>query len=107
MYFWVSFVGKNYGMEKTRKKELYESCKTLGVDEGCIFVYNHTLLPDCMKTRWPADLVSQMILQQVEAYDIDTLITFDKHGISRHQNHCSIYYALAHLMLEKKLPKSN
>lgn len=91
-------------MGKTRKRELYESCKTLGVDEGCILVHTHTLLPDCMQTRWPVDLVSQMILQQVESYGIDTLITFDKHGISRHQNHCSIYYAIAHLMLEKKLP---
>lgn len=94
-------------MEKTRKKELYNSCKTLGVDESCIIVHNHTLLPDCMKTRWPIDLVSQMILQQVSTYDIDTLITFDKHGISRHQNHCSIYYAMVNLMLEKKLPKGN
>lgn len=92
-------------MDKTRKEELYESCRVLGVDESRIIVHSHGLLPDCMKTRWPVDLVSQMILQQVETYDIDTVITFDKHGISRHQNHCSIYYGITHLMLEKKLPK--
>lgn len=92
-------------MGRERKRELYESCKTLGVEEGCIVVHTHTLLPDCMKTHWPIDVVARIIVQHVETYDIDTLITFDKHGISRHVNHCSIYYAITHLLLENKLPK--
>lgn len=92
-------------MDKVRKKELYDACKVLGIDEGCIMIYNHTLMPDSISDKWPAELLGQLILHQVEMYDIDTLITFDKHGVSRHLNHCSIYYAIAHLSIERSLPK--
>lgn len=93
-------------MDKVRKKELYEACKLLGIEEGCIMIYNHTLMPDSLSDKWPAELLGQLILHQVEMYDIDTLITFDKHGVSRHINHCSIYYAIAHLSIERCLPNS-
>lgn len=91
-------------MGTVRKNELYESCKLLGIDENCIFIHNHTLLPDCMKTRWPIDILAKQILYYLEAYDITTLVTFDRHGVSRHVNHSSIYYAVAHLTLEKRIP---
>lgn len=94
-------------MGSTRQNELYESCKVLGVSEDRIIVHNHTNLPDAMDVRWPTEIVSQLVLNLVQAYDINTLITFDRHGISRHSNHYSIYYAVAHLILEDKLPKSN
>lgn len=93
-------------MGSKRKIELYNSCKILGISENCIIVHNHTNLPDAMDVRWPTEIVSQLILNLVQTYDINTLITFDRHGISRHSNHYSIYYAVAHLILEHKLPKS-
>ena len=96
--------GNNYGMGRTRKKELYKACQVLGIDEGSIVVYNHSNMPDQMGVMWPIELVSKLILNQIETYSINTLITFDKHGVSNHMNHCSIYYAIAHLSLEKKLP---
>lgn len=34
------------------------------------------------------------------------MITFDKIGISKHQNHVSIYYAIALLFTDKHLPMS-
>ncbi|KRT78966.1 hypothetical protein AMK59_8031 [Oryctes borbonicus] len=105
LYLMCMSTGKNYGMDKVRKRELYEACKVLGINEGSVMIYNHTLMPDSHSDKWPAELLGQLILRQVEVYDIDTLITFDKHGISRHSNHCSIYYAIAHLSIERSLPK--
>lgn len=99
-------LGSNYGMGKTRSKELYEACKILGIEENNILIQKHSLLPDSMTAKWPVDVISSIVHYNVEAYNIDTVITFDKHGISRHANHCSIYYAIANLSLEKKLPKS-
>lgn len=93
-------------MGKTRKNELYKACHTLGIDKDRVLVYNHTHLPDAIEARWPIEIVSRLISNQIEALDIDTIVTFDKHGVSYHLNHCSIYYAVAHLTLEKKLPKS-
>lgn len=98
--------GQNKDMGPKRKKELYNSCKVLGIDDSSIIVHNHTNLPDSMDVRWPIEIVSQLILKHVETYDIDTLITFDRYGVSGHCNHYSIYYAVANLILEKKLPKN-
>ncbi|XP_044260294.1 N-acetylglucosaminyl-phosphatidylinositol de-N-acetylase [Tribolium madens] len=91
--------------QKVRKQELYKSCRMLGIDDSCITVCNHTNLPDRMGAKWPIELVAKLILNHVESHNIDTLVTFDKHGVSYHLNHCSIYYAIAHLSIEKKLPK--
>lgn len=93
-------------MGTIRKQELYKSCKSLGILEENIFVHNHTLLPDSMTEKWPPEIVAHHILNNVETYDIDTVITFDKEGVSHHLNHCSLYYAVAYLSLEKKLPNS-
>lgn len=105
VYLMCLSTGRNYGMGPTRKKELYAACKVLGIEESCIMIHNHTDLPDDIKVKWPAEIVGNLIIQQIERYNIDTLITFDRHGISSHPNHCSIYYAVALLSINKKLPK--
>ncbi|XP_017781954.1 PREDICTED: N-acetylglucosaminyl-phosphatidylinositol de-N-acetylase [Nicrophorus vespilloides] len=106
VYLMCLSTGKNYGMGTIRKRELYAACKVLGIKEECIIVQNHSYLPDSMSVKWPAEIAAQLILHQVALYDIDTLITFDKHGISRHLNHCSLYFAVAHLSTTKQLPNS-
>ncbi|KAF7285547.1 hypothetical protein GWI33_010543 [Rhynchophorus ferrugineus] len=97
--------GKNYGMNKIRTDELYESCKVLGIRDENIFIYNHTDLPDSMDVKWPLEVISKQVLYLVDALSITNLITFDKYGISGHQNHCCIYYAIANLILDRQLPK--
>lgn len=92
-------------MGSIRTNELYNSCKVLGIEESHIFVHNHTLLPDVMDVRWPLELISQIVSQYVDSLNITTLITFDRYGVSSHNNHCSIYYAVANLILDNKLPK--
>lgn len=106
VYLMCLTTGHNCGVGKTRKKELYDSCRVLGIEEECVIIQKHSMLPDSMFQKWPAELIASLIVNHVETYDIDTVVSFDKHGISRHVNHCSIYYAIANLSLEKKLPSS-
>lgn len=94
-------------MGTTRKKELYQACEVLGIPQKNIVIHSHTLLPDAMDVRWPTDLVSNIISHQVDSLNITTVITFDRYGISYHNNHSSIYYAVANLILDKRLPKGN
>lgn len=88
-----------------RKKELYQASEVLGIPESNIIIHSHSLLPDAMDVRWPTELVSTLISHHVDSLNITTLITFDRYGVSYHMNHSSIYYAVANLILEKKLPR--
>jgi hypothetical protein len=41
------------------------------------------------------------------SYEIDTVLTFDRGGISGHANHTSLYNAMVFLSLENRLPQGN
>ena len=91
----------------------------------------HTKLKDDPTVRWREELVSDIILRQVQlvnslmgkcielsgnvvnifnlcqsfqvaSLSIDTCVTFDRHGVSGHRNHISLYYALACLAMEDR-----
>lgn len=94
-------------MGNTRKKELYLACEVLGIPQKNIMVHSHSLLPDAMDIRWPTELVSNLISHHIDSLNITTLITFDRYGVSYHNNHCSIYYAIANLILDSRIPKGN
>ncbi|PNF27907.1 N-acetylglucosaminyl-phosphatidylinositol de-N-acetylase [Cryptotermes secundus] len=110
-----------------RKQELWDSCRILGIPDSnitlCKSQYEHvnivlffmckviyffyrrnSYLPDDPAVRWREDIVANLLLNHIEALSIDTVITFDKLGVSRHQNHISIFYATAYLCMEQKLP---
>ncbi|XP_071448751.1 N-acetylglucosaminyl-phosphatidylinositol de-N-acetylase [Hetaerina americana] len=88
-----------------RKNELWASCEILGIPEGNITICQNTLLPDDPNVHWKEAEIADIILHHMESLVIDTVITFDKLGVSRHANHSSIFYATAFLCMEKKLPK--
>ncbi len=46
--------------------------------------------------------MSEIVLREVDANDVDVVITFDRGGVSGHKNHTSIYNALAILVMEKR-----
>lgn len=104
VYIMCLSTGRNYGMGMVRKAELFESCRVLGIDQSNVIVRYHTLMPDTLDMPWPEELVARQVLGTVHQYDIDTIITFDRHGVSRHVNHCSVYFGVAHLVLEQRLP---
>jgi len=89
----------------TRKKELYAACRVLGLPEENITVLSYTKLRDDPSVRWREEVVSEAVLQAVHAHEVDTVITFDRHGVSGHKNHASLYNAMAYLYIEGKLPQ--
>lgn len=65
---------------------------------------SYTRLKDDPNVRWREEVVSEVVLQTMHSYDIDTVLTFDRYGVSGHRNHCSVYSALAYLVMERRLP---
>lgn len=95
---------KNQG--KVRKHELYRACKILGIPEENLTVLSYTRLRDDPSVRWREEVVSEVVLQTVHSHEIDTILTFDRYGVSGHKNHSSVYSAMAYLHMEHKLPET-
>ncbi|XP_012288019.1 N-acetylglucosaminyl-phosphatidylinositol de-N-acetylase [Orussus abietinus] len=92
------------GGNKQRKEELWNCANVLGIPESNITILMDTDLPDDSKVLWSEDVVAGNILQHVESYKINAVVTFDKYGISGHKNHISLFYGIASLCMEKKVP---
>lgn len=110
------------GLGHIRKKELQQSAKHLGLraDSDVFIVDDPARFPDSMTATWSEsdissllasafapDLASQSQSSAVRhrvpgtgppTATIDVLITFDKHGISNHPNHCSLYHGAVHFL---------
>lgn len=64
----------------------------------------HSNFPDSMTTNWSPSLISNLLLRtfasnhaktfskNAPTASIDVLLTFDRHGISSHPNHISLYH---------------
>eukprot|EP00088_Acartia_fossae_P036872 TRINITY_DN3806_c0_g1_i1.p1 TRINITY_DN3806_c0_g1~~TRINITY_DN3806_c0_g1_i1.p1 ORF type:complete len:267 (-),score=37.66 TRINITY_DN3806_c0_g1_i1:613-1413(-) len=102
VYLLCLSMGDFRGQGKIRKEELYSSCKILGIPEQNIILVSHSTLKDDPNVRWREELVSDIVSRHVSSLAINTVITFDRHGISSHKNHISIYYAMACLALEEE-----
>lgn len=106
------------GLGETRKKELQKSALQLGLrDESDVFIVNDPArFPDSMTANWPEDDVSNLLVsafapdlaaslngntkaaQKPPSATIDVLVTFDRHGISNHPNHRSLYHGAVHFL---------
>ncbi|XP_015117861.1 N-acetylglucosaminyl-phosphatidylinositol de-N-acetylase [Diachasma alloeum] len=92
------------GGHRRRKQELWSCAKIMGIPEGNVTILMNSELPDDPKVQWPGEIVAEHILQYIETYKINAVVTFDKHGVSGHRNHISLFYAVASLCIEKKIP---
>uniref|UniRef100_T1J5C2 N-acetylglucosaminylphosphatidylinositol deacetylase n=1 Tax=Strigamia maritima TaxID=126957 RepID=T1J5C2_STRMM len=98
--------GNYYQRGSARKRELRASCEILGIDPSYVTVIEHTKMPDNPKVKWRDDLVGNIILKQIMQLDIDTVITFDRNGVSGHSNHVALYCGVSYLCRESLLPSS-
>lgn len=68
-------------------------------------MFNATHLQDDPNSEWKVEHVAKIILKFIDMLDVQLLITFDKNGVSCHQNHCAIFYATASLCFSNLIPK--
>ncbi|KAN0077483.1 putative deacetylase LmbE-like domain containing protein [Elaphomyces granulatus] len=78
------------GLGEVRRKEVKESCDTLGVSTDRCVVLDHRDLQDDPKKWWKEAVVEGMLKKYVDSWHIDLIITFDEGGISGHINHKAV-----------------
>ncbi|XP_064251076.1 N-acetylglucosaminyl-phosphatidylinositol de-N-acetylase isoform X3 [Passer domesticus] len=62
-------------------------------------------LPDDPAVEWDTQLLATLVLEHIEAKNINLVVTFDAGGVSGHANHISLYTAVRYLHSEGKLPE--
>ncbi|XP_038014356.1 N-acetylglucosaminyl-phosphatidylinositol de-N-acetylase isoform X3 [Motacilla alba alba] len=62
-------------------------------------------LPDDPAVEWDTQLLATLVLEHIEAKNINLVVTFDAGGVSGHANHISLYNAVRYLHSEGKLPE--
>ncbi|CEL63258.1 N-acetylglucosaminyl-phosphatidylinositol de-N-acetylase OS=Rattus norvegicus GN=Pigl PE=2 SV=1 [Rhizoctonia solani AG-1 IB] len=86
-------VGNADGLGPTRAQELVSSYAVLGLSPQEVDILDHPELQDNIKTSWNTSLVVDIVYKCVKDHEVQSIITFDQHGISSHPNHISLYYA--------------
>ncbi|KAJ5458184.1 hypothetical protein N7475_009572 [Penicillium sp. IBT 31633x] len=106
--------GNADGLGETRKQELQKSAKQLGLrSESDVFIVDDVKrFPDGMDKEWDEGQISSLLASafapemaaqkkqggkkidrsKAPTATIDVILTFDKHGVSNHPNHRSLYY---------------
>ncbi|KAI8379505.1 putative deacetylase LmbE-like domain-containing protein [Radiomyces spectabilis] len=83
--------GNADGLGTQRKKELVKSCQVLGIQPAQVKSLDHPDLQDGMNQTWSSSVVAAAVKNYVVKNKIDTVITFDDHGVSGHPNHIAAY----------------
>jgi len=104
VYLLCLSTGNHYQQGQQRKKELLDSTKILGIDCSNVMIISHTNLPDDNHVIWNKSLVGRIIVKHINVWNINTLITFDRNGVSGHNNHCAINEAIRRLTLQGRFP---
>lgn len=105
------------GLGEVRKKELQKSALHLGLrDESDVFIMDDlSRFPDGMDKNWSEEDVSGLLASAFAppnhkkngpSATIDAIITFDKHGISNHPNHRSLYHGSVRFLRDLMKGKS-
>ncbi|NXI16646.1 PIGL acetylase, partial [Irena cyanogastra] len=86
--------GNYYNQGEIRKKELEQSCCVLGIPASDVTVIDHRDLPDDPAVEWDTQLLATLVLEHIEAKNINLVVTFDAGGVSGHANHVSLHTAV-------------
>lgn len=102
----IDLSGNYEGKGHIRRRELWDACQELGVPNKNICLIMDTRLRDDPKSQWPVPVMAKLMHHHLEMLDIDTLVTFDRGGVSAHANHSAVFYAVAYMFVEKLMPQS-
>lgn len=98
--------GNSEGLGHVRKEELAKSALVLGLrsSEHVVVLEDEKNFPDSMTSEWDPQKISQVLMRffaphlasvaltEEPTANIDAIFTFDKHGVSGHPNHKSLYH---------------
>ncbi|KAL5216269.1 hypothetical protein ABZP36_007670 [Zizania latifolia] len=90
--------GNADGLGNIRKEELYLACATLKISAEHVKVLDHPELQDGFHEKWDHGLLAELTMAQAQLWDIDTIVTFDSHGISGHPNHSDVHHGICKLL---------
>lgn len=94
----------NYSNWCGRKDELWLSCELLGIPLSNILLVKNEIIESGPKLKCTIESVANIILFYIEQYEIDTIITFDKDGVSGHKNHITLFYSISYLCAKEVFP---
>lgn len=97
--------GDHYGQGEIRRKELQASCTRLGIMPSHVTVIDDERFKDGPDNVWDEEKLGERILSVVKRVEAESIITFDRHGVSGHSNHMSVYSAVNKLFRNKQLDK--
>ncbi|KAJ6838295.1 putative N-acetylglucosaminyl-phosphatidylinositol de-N-acetylase isoform X1 [Iris pallida] len=92
--------GNADGKGNVRKEELYRACAVLKVPSQKVKILDHPNLQDGFGNPWDHQLIAKIVEEKIKMYSIDLLITFDKFGVSGHQNHQDVHHGIRMLLRE-------
>lgn len=85
--------GNAVGQGSLRELELVKVIESFGPNVNLEMI-NDSRIQDSETSYWDPTLISRHIETHVEKFSIQTLVTFDFHGVSGHVNHRSVNRAL-------------
>ena len=89
--------GNHYGEGRTREKELVFCCRQLGILPSNLAIINDERFPDHPTKAWDKNALCTIIQQCGEKFNTDTILSFDKYGVSGHKNHKDVHQSIAAL----------
>ena len=89
--------GNYYGEGKTREKEMVSCCRQLGISPGNMAILNDERFPDHPAKTWNKNDLCTIIEQCGEKFGADTVLSFDKYGVSGHNNHKDVHQSVVAL----------
>ena len=99
--------GNYYKEGRTREKELVSCCKQLGISPSNLAIIDDERFPDHPTKTWDEDALSSLVQQCGEKFNAGTVLSFDKYGISGHQNHKDVHKCISSLKQYNRLVLSD
>lgn len=86
--------GDYYNQGDLRKKELIASCSKLGILPYHVTIVDDESFKDGPDYEWDIDKLGERILSVIKRVSAESVITFDKAGVSGHANHVAVSRAV-------------
>lgn len=78
-----------------RRKEMERALtQVFKVSKKQFLILYHDALPDGLDEEWDSSIVAHEVKKCVQKWKINTILTFDEHGVSSHPNHIGTYHGV-------------